>query len=234
MRSLTAAETTALNARVLAFRNLVWLTVKERDTNNKIDYGFWNGESALRLTVIDALTQLPVQRTFTAAGALLSVDDLDVTSELVVREARVRLSPVDTAIRQAAFSYDMRFAPIQIYRALLNTSNMLFVSPARPRFVGFVDKVSGIDPAEGQEGNIELTCTSQMREMTRANPEVGSNDSQSRRDPDDKFLADVNVVGKWKVNWGQEGSSSDSGGKVGKDKHGHKKGKDKDKKGKGK
>jgi hypothetical protein len=236
MRGLTAAETSALNARVLAFRNLVWLTVKDRTTNYPISYGFWNGEAALNLTVLDGLTQLPVQRPFVAAGALLTIDDIELTSDMNVREVRVRLSPIDLAIRQAAFSYDMRFGAIQIYRALLNTTNNLFVAPARPRFVGFIDKVSGIDPAEGQEGYIELTCASQMREMTRSNPEVGSNDSQHRRDPNDDFLNFVNTVSKWKLNWGITGSSgSDSGGKVGDDKKGTKKGKDKkNKKDKGK
>ncbi len=74
----------------------------------------------------------------------------------------------------------------------------------RPRFIGFVDGVDIVTPAEGEEGSITLSCVSHTQEMTRSNPDTRSDASQRLRSATDDFFADTTVAGEWEIFWGME------------------------------
>jgi hypothetical protein len=101
MKSLSAAELSALAARSLAFRNLVWITAKNRTTGALTPFGFWDDVGTRALQVIDVLTGATVTRNFVGAGSLLQIDDVVATSELQVRELVIRLSGVDATVANA-------------------------------------------------------------------------------------------------------------------------------------
>jgi hypothetical protein len=50
---------------------------------------------------------------------------------------------------------------------------------------------------------VTLKCVSTTRELTRANPDVRSHESQQARHAGDDFARDVGVVGDWELFWGQ-------------------------------
>lgn len=206
MKALTAAETAALAARALAFRNLVWITAKDRNTGAPTSFGFWDDVGTRALQVIDALTGTAVTRTFTGAGSLLTIDDLVATSELAVQTFMIRLSGVDARVANAVRGYDARLAPIQVYRLMLNPASGAPIAAARARFVGIVDTLTINDPRRGAQGVIELTAVNQMRELSRANPDMISDDSQKARAiapaTTDRFYQYTNAVANWTVAWG--------------------------------
>lgn len=209
MKSLTAAENAALAARNLAFRNLIWMTAKTRAaTPVPVAMGFWDDVGTRSIQVIDALTGAAVTRSFVGAGSLIQVDDVVAAAALDVRELVIRLSGIDASVAQAVRGYDARLAPIQVYRVLLNPVSGTAIAAARPRFVGIVDTLRIRDPARGGQGGIEISAVSQMRELTRANPDMTSDDSQKDRAAAlatplvDRFYEHANSVVGWTIAWG--------------------------------
>lgn len=203
MRALVASETAALAARNVMARSLIWITAKDRITLVAQSIGFWDDLGTANMQVTDALTGLAVSRNFVGAGALLGVDDIPMTADMAIKEITVVLSQIDANVAQTVRGYDARLAPIQIYRGLFNPTTHVLVAPARCRFVGIVDAIDIADPADKQEGSITLKCVSQLRELTRSNPSMASDEDQKRRSATDRFLRFSNGVGDWDVAWGQ-------------------------------
>ena len=202
MRTLSAAETTALAARTVALRNLVWLTAKDRTTAAKQSLGFWDDVGTITHQVIDPFTGATVSRTFTGAGSLLTLEDIALSADLSVKGLRVELSGINSQVAQAVRGYDTRLAPIQIFRVILNPASGAAYAPARARFVGIVDSLEIVDPRPGGQGRIVLQAASQFRELARANPDMTSGASQVLRLATDKFYQYTNDVPKWQVMWG--------------------------------
>jgi hypothetical protein len=98
----------------------------------------------------------------------------------------------------------MRNAPIQIYRALFNTADpRAIVAPARCRLVGFVNTSTISTPAENGSAAVTLECVGCVRELTRTNTDLRSDESQQRRVADDRFFRHVAATGQVQVFWGQ-------------------------------
>jgi hypothetical protein len=204
MFSLDSAEITALQQRVIDARNFVWITGKERDSPfASYNFGFWSDGGSFTGNVVDALTGSTVSRSF-AGGGLVSVGSIPRTSDLAVRRVDVVLSAIDADAENAFRTYNIRQAPIQIYRGIFTPGTFTLVAAAKPVFVGFVDEAPVITPAEGGAAKVTLRCVSHTVELTRKNPAVRSHESQQARDPGDDFYKDVGTVGDWEVPWGQE------------------------------
>jgi hypothetical protein len=210
VKALSSAEITALSRQALSFRNLVWITAKTRVVPPAVpalvSIGFWDDVGTRSLAVIDALTGATVTRSFVGAGSLLSVDDVVSTAELTVQELSVMMSGIDATVANAVRGYDARLAPVQVYRLLLDPASGNVIAPARCRFVGIVDSLSINDPPPNGTGVVTLRCVSQMRELTRANPDMTSDDSQKLRAElpatTDRFYEYSNAVTKWVIAWG--------------------------------
>jgi hypothetical protein len=207
MKQLTSGELSALAQQSVSLRNLVWIVAKNRTTGAKQSMGFWNDVGTRGISVIDALTGQTVTRNFIGAGSLLNVDDVVATAELQVRELQVVLSGIDANVANAVRGYDARLAPCQVYRLMLNALTGNPVAPARCRFVGVVDSLVINDPRPGGQGRVTLQLVSQMRELSRANPDMTSDDSQKGRAAGaglttDRFYQYANAITKWTVAWG--------------------------------
>jgi hypothetical protein len=204
MRALTPEETAALASRRLRARNLVWITAKDRVTEAAQSIGFWDDVGTVSMQVRDALAGLVVARTFIGAGGLLGVEDVPLTSDLAIHEVSLTLSQIDATVAQTVRGYDPRLGPIQVYRGLFNPDTHALVAPARCRFVGFVDAIDIVDPSDKREGRIEIRAVSQLREMTRSNPSMGSDEDQKARSSGDRFFRYAGAVSEWSVAWGQD------------------------------
>jgi len=204
MRTLDPAITDALAAGSIKARWLVWITARNRDTDADETAGFWSDVEDVSVSVIDALTRGEVVRTFCKAGSALTIGTLSLTSDLTVRELEVGLSQIDERVALVVRGYDVRQAPIQVYLGLFDPSTHRMVAPAFPLFVGLVDSMDIETPEEGQEGSVKLRCVSQIREMTRANPDVRSGASQRARSSGDSFYDYTQNVGDWEIFWGKK------------------------------
>lgn len=202
MRTLSAAESSAIVARSVAFRNLVWITAKDRTTGALNSLGFWDDVGNLSVTVVDPFTGNNAARTFIGAGSLLGVDDVAASADLSVKQIKIKLSGINASVAQAVRGYDARLAPIQLFRLILNPTSGTAVAPARARFVGFVETVEINDPSPGGQGEVTVTAVSQLRELSRANPDMTSSESQKMRLAGDRFLEFANDVSTWRIMWG--------------------------------
>ncbi|MCX5581319.1 hypothetical protein [Kaistia terrae] len=203
MRSLDPAELAAIVARTVVARDLVVITVKDRITGNSSDVGFWSDAGSLSCLVKNGRTGVVETKSF-VGGALVSIGDIPLISDISVRTVDVVLSGIDASVIDATRTYDARNAPIAIYRGYLNPDTLELVAPAKSRFVGFIDEAPVVTPSEGGASTVTLSCASHTRELTRKNPDVRSHESQILRKSDDDFYHDTSVVETWEIFWGKE------------------------------
>lgn len=203
MRSLESGVLTAITGRVVEARTLVWVVAKERESPFG-DYGFglWTDGGTFEADVVDALTGSTDTRTF-AGGAILKVGDIALTSDIAVRTVDLTLSAIDANVESMVRTYDVRGAPIQIYRGFFDPDTRELVAAARARFVGFVDRAPITTSGEGEASTVTLSCASHTRELTRKNPAVRSHESQILRSATDNFYQDTGTVGEWDIAWGE-------------------------------
>ena len=205
MRLLDSAEIDALQAGGAVARDLVWITAKHGSTGLPFTQGYWNGIRDTAISVRDALSGQTVSRSFRGRGALVGVGPIPLTADITIRNVDVMLSQIDTNVMTLVRSHDVRAAPIQIYRVLLDPGTRAPVASAKSRFAGYVDGAPINTPSEGSDGSVTLRCVSATREFTRTNPQVRSHESQlARTGGADDFYIDTAVVGEWDLAWGQK------------------------------
>jgi hypothetical protein len=204
MRDLDAAEIAAIQARTVVARSLVWITAIDRDTGAPVAQGFWNEVRDLPMPVKDGRTGAIVSRDFRGIGEALKVGSIPLTSNITIRSVDIELPQIDEIVQLLVRGYDVRGAPLQIYRGYFDPATRVLVAPAKARFVGYVDGAQITTPKEGEEGSVTLRCVSTTRELTRVNPEVRSHESQlARSGGADDFYKDTGVVPEWVIAWGQ-------------------------------
>jgi hypothetical protein len=204
MRDIDSGTQAALDARAIVARDFIWITGKPFAGGPAESIGFWSDLGTVTATVIDGETGDEVSRDYIGAGTLLAIDDIPLTSDVNIRTINVTLSQISDSVAGAARGYDLKQGPVEIHRGLFDPVTRNLVSAPLPRFVGFIDKCIIVTPQEGAEGSIQLSMTSHTQELTRANSEKCSDDSQQRRAAGDAFYKDVGTVGDWDMFWGQE------------------------------
>lgn len=203
MRVLDPAELAAIAARAVVARDFVWLTVRNRATGSPVGIGFWSDGGPREAECLDPITGAVETRTFNG-GALASIGDIQLVSDLSVRTVEVVLSGLDPAVSAAVNTHDPRGAPVQILRGYLDPTSRALVAPAKARFVGFVDEAPIVTAGEGEASTVTLRIVSHARELGRKNPDVRSHESQQKRLAGDDFFRDAGVVGEWEFWWGRK------------------------------
>jgi len=204
MRSFSSMLQNALLNRSVVFRDLLWLIPRDRETGNPAPYGFWSGVGDISTQVINPLSGSAVTRNFEGAGALISISDIPAVSNITVQTVTVRISQLNDDTQAVVRGYDLKQARVEIYSGYFDPVSRALLEPAFCRFQGFVDEAPVTTPKEGDDGYIELTCTSHTSELTRTNPDTRSHDSQQLRAPGDAFFKDVVAVSDWNIFWGQK------------------------------
>lgn len=217
MRDITPETYEALQARRLVARDFIWFVVKDRDSGAAVTDGYWSDVGEVSAQVIDPNSGGVVTRTFHGALGLIQISDIPLVSNITVQTVQVKLSQISERINDLIRGYECKQGHVQIWRGLFDPDTRLLVSPATPRFVGFIDNIDVNTPAENEDGGVILTCVSHTQEMTRYNPDTRSDSSQRLRAANDNFFQDTTVVGGWQHFWGRASgavaSSQPSGGK---------------------
>lgn len=204
MRAITPENYEALSNRRLMARDFLWITARTLDTREPVSDGLWSDYGDTSTQVIDPETGLIVTRLFHGAASLISIAPIPLVSNVTVQNVTIILSQLNDRVRDLVQGYDCKQAPVQLFRGLYNIDTRALVSPAIPRFVGFVDLIKINTPSEGDEGSVEVTCTSHTQEMTRSNPDTRSHESQILRLDNDSFFQDSGTVGEWEQWWGKK------------------------------
>lgn len=185
----------------LRARDIVYFKVRSLDGASTETFAFWNELDSSTVTVRDGITGNTVNLDCVGDGALLSVDDIPLTSDLTIQAFRCSLSQVHETVQSMVRGYDVRLAQVQIYRAAFDPQTNALVNYPLPHFVGTVDKLSVGTPAAGNEGSIDFSLVSVIREMTRTNPAKKSDETQKRRSGD-RFRQYNSTAGQTDVFWG--------------------------------
>lgn len=216
MRSYDAATLAALQNRdAIVARILIWAVARNRITGLPEALGLWTGADDRSFTIAAS------PRTYVGAGSVMGVPPMSAQSGVTVRMSRLTLSPINEAVAALIRTYDCRFAPLQIHRALFDPVTTLLIAEPHRVFEGFIDEVElPIDPDNG-ETRCEVTIATSARLLTRTLPLKRSDETQRRR-MDDRFLRYADVSGEVDVYWGERraaggsvGTQSASGGGYG-------------------
>lgn len=205
MRDISGANYDALQDRRLVARDFIWFQVRDLTTGAPVTDGYWSDIGDVNAEIIDPDTGNIDTRPFSGAGSLISISDIPLVSNLTVQNVTVTLSQVADRVNELVRGYDCKQGRVEIYRGLFDPDTRQMVAPAEPRFVGFIDQAPITTPAEGQSGDVTLTCTSNTSELTRFNTDTRSDASQQLRSAGDDFFTDVAVVGTWQQFWGRAG-----------------------------
>lgn len=204
MRNISAQNLAALQARQLVARDFLWLTARSLQTGAPFSYGFWSDIGDVSAPVLNPNTGLSETRNFEGSGTLIQISDVPLVSNVSVQNVTIQMSQLDPAVENIVRGYDLKQAPVEIYRGLFDPNSRQIVAPALCRFVGFVDTLEITTPKENEAGGISLTCASHTQEMTRGNPDTRSNESQKKRLSTDNFFEDTTVVAEWEHFWGRK------------------------------
>jgi len=204
VRSFSSTLQNALINRSIVFRDFLWLIPRDMSTGNPAPYGFWSGAGNISAQVINPLSGSAVTRNFEGAGALISISDIPAVSNITVQNVSIRISQLNDDAQAVVRGYDLKQARVEVYSGYFDPVSRALLEPALCRFHGFVDEAPVTTPKEGDNGYIELTCTSHTSELTRTNPDTRSHDSQQLRAPGDAFFRDVVAVSDWNIFWGQK------------------------------
>jgi len=204
MRTFSTTLQNALLNRAIVFRDFLWLIPRNMETGNPTPYGFWSGAGNISAQVVNPLSGSAVERNFEGAGALISISDIPAASNITVQTVTIRISQLNDDAQAVVRGYDLKQGRVEIYSGYFDPVSRALLEPAFCRFQGFVDFVDVHTPKEGDDGYMELTCTSHTSELTRTNPDTRSHDSQQLRAPGDAFFKDVVAVSDWNIFWGQK------------------------------
>lgn len=203
MRSVATAISNALTARDgLVIRDFVWVEGKNRSTGVTETLGLWSDNYAATVNIISGKNRQTTARTYYPGYGLVSVSPIPLVSDLTIQQVRISLSQIDDNAELAIRGYEPRQAWVEIHRGLFSTSTRELLAPPEPHFVGRIDKAIINTPAEGQSGTIELTCSDDLREMTRTNPARKSHEQQKRRSVD-LFRQYNTTAAEWQIYWGE-------------------------------
>lgn len=204
MRSYDAATLAALQTRAgVRARILIWVVAKNRVSGLDEALGLWTGADDRTFTIGSET------RTYAGAGAIMQIPALKLQAGLSVRMQRMTLSPISTVVADLIETYQSRFAPIEIHRALFSTEDGSLIAAPHRVWKGFIDEVEITRAETGGEATCEVTAASSARLLTRTLPLKKSDATQQLR-AGDRFRRYVDVSGKVDVWWGEKKGGSKS------------------------
>ena len=208
-RTISAAALAALKSGEIVARDFVQIDVKLWSDNSDRTFRYWSGIENITASVIDPLTQVASSFVFEGAGQLLSVQDVESGQGLIVRNLEIGLTAVDDP-HLIMRTYNAKLAPIKLWRGLMKPGGETLLTPALPRFDGFVDKAQITYGADGAESGVSATCISSIAKLLRTSSATKSDKQQRLRSSTDSFRLHAATVEDWELFWGEKKGKVDS------------------------
>lgn len=196
----------ALAVGGLIKREFLYVRGKD-DSDTPVNFGFWNGEDDITVTVVSGVDRTTESRDYIGGGALLTVDPMPLALGLDVNTVQVTLSQIHAAVQSMVRGNNIRHAVAELHRGFFAISTGQLVSTPFPRLFGKVDGAPIATPPAGQEGSIIIKIVSNSIELTRTNTALKSDASQSLRSGD-RFRRYADASGAIDVWWGQAASGT--------------------------
>lgn len=185
---------------------LLWLNVRDRANNARIDVGLWSGPDQAVITVDGE------NRTYYGMGALLSVDDPVSAASLQQIEWGFQVSSLNSAAVNAIRNYDARLGRVERHWYWHDPLTGLPIAPPWRVSLGVVQEVSLPTPPEGGDAVADVTCSSAIWQLTRGLTLMRSDAALRARKPGDGLRKYNDISGSVQVAWGEKvkGPSADS------------------------
>lgn len=203
---MDAAVMSHLSARrPFATRILLWVEPRDWETTATVGAGFWNGEGTLDIDVRNPKTDQVVTRLFVGAGPALKFDGLETVAGLDVHPMSLNLSAIDASVALAVRGYDLRGAPVEVYRGYKDPEERGFLAPPRAIFEGVVNAAPIPTPPPGGMAEMTLDCVPMTRLLTIGNP-ARLSDAQLSARGGDRLLRYADTAQMVQIAWGQKSS----------------------------
>lgn len=206
MRSYDAPTLAAFQTRAgICARILVWVVARNRGTGAAETLGLWTGAQDREFTIGGAT------RLYTGAGPVMQIPPIKMQTGIAVRMQRMTFSPLAPVVADLIRTYDTRFAPIELRRALFSLDDGALIAPPHLVWKGFIDEIDVTYSGDGKEATCEVTAASSARLLTRTLTLKRSDATQQLRSGD-RFRRYVDVSGRVDVWWGERkaGAPSDA------------------------
>lgn len=174
-------------------RDLIRIVVRDAE-GDEVSDAYWSDVGTRQIQVVDPETGGLREYTFHGAGQLIEVSPIPSVSGMTVQSVSLRLSQIDDRVNDLLRGYELRGAPVTIWRGYLGDDGR-FTAPAEVLFHGTLDYVDIQTPEAGGEGGILGEVVSVTEALTRTSPATRSGTP---------FFKDAAVVGDWEINWGAE------------------------------
>lgn len=197
MRSYNAPTLAAFQNRAgICARILVWVVARNRTTGAPETLGLWTGaqDREFRINSVD--------RVYAGAGPVMEIPPIKMQTGIAVRMQRMTFSPLAPEVADLIKTYDARFAPLEIHRALFSLDDGAQLAPPHLVWKGFIDEIEVSYSGDGKEATCEVTAASSARLLTRTLPLKRSDATQQLRSGD-RFRRYVDVSGRVDVWWGE-------------------------------
>ena len=208
MRTLTPAQQAALAQNSLFARRFFSVWVKHRTTGATLRVGFWDGLDDVTYPTFNPATAASEDRSYTAMGSLIAVDELTYASALTIRQTRIVLGRLGGAF-DAVRVYTAEQQRCEQHVGLFSLDGGELTAPLMLADIGIVDRVEvergATDPSknESDASSIVLTVSSQMEELTRTSHLRRSDEHQRLVDANDAGRQHAANVGDWTFAWAQ-------------------------------
>lgn len=196
MKSFDAQTTAYIGGRTdVIARHLLWIEATNRDTGATENMGLWTGLDTTTFNIGG------LNRIYYGAGAILGISSIAAGLGTDVRRLQVSLNELTPEVAQLLRGYDARLAPVEIHRALLDTTTRALVAPPVRVFRGWVDDASIDDNADGKHSANVRLASDAMR-LTRATQLYRSDQAMRQRSTGDIFRRFVQIGGRVPIFWG--------------------------------
>lgn len=191
-----AAQTHLAEATAFSPRWALWLSVRDRATDDRVDVGLWNGDDDATLTIDD------VARVYIGAQSLFEVSPVVEEIGTTVRTQGVSLSGIDDRVEAIVRGYDLALAPAELHLILLHPTTGAMIGYER-RWRGVVTAAPLITPPVGGRGRVQITLASGFRGLTAPLPIRKSDEAQQARSGD-RFRRYGSISAAVRAPWGAE------------------------------
>ncbi len=178
-------------------RMLVHVWAENLVTEEVEGLGLWNGAQTQDFTIRGAA------RTYHRAAGMIRLEEIVAQPGTDSAMTTLTLTPIDAAVRSMMAGYNLRFAPVEVHRALFwPESGDLVAEPVR-LFKGWIDSAPTTLPELNEQPEVKVSLTSAARALTRTLAFKKSDTSLSLARSGDRFRKYTDV-GAVQVPWGQE------------------------------
>lgn len=177
-------------------RVLVHVWAANRNTGLIERLGLWSGDQDREFLIEGEMRQ------YVRAAGLIQMDEIISQPGTDVIFSQLSLTTVDPAIWGIVQTYDLRFAAVEVHRALFDADSGSLISEPHRLLKGWIDKAPMPLPEAGGDAQMHISIASANRGLTRTLPFMKSDPALQAARSGTRFRRYTDV-GTVTAHWGE-------------------------------